>query len=67
MGRLSTSLIGRPRTMAAPAASGDCVHGQSLPPKPEPMNRLTTRTRSRGSPNMSARTLRWFTTAWVLS
>ena len=65
--RLSTSLTGLPSCRAAAAASAQCVHGNSLPPKPEPRYREITRTFSFGSPNICAMTLRAFTTPCVES
>src|SRR5262249_22750792 len=47
---------------AAAAASGQCVHGHSLLPKPDPTNLLMTRTFSCGRPNICARTPRRLTT-----
>ena len=56
--RLSTSLTGLPSCRAAATASGQCVHGQSLLPKPEPTNLVMTRTFSFGKPNICASTPR---------
>ena len=60
--RLTTSLTGLPSCRAAAAASGQCVQGNSLPPKPEPTNFVMTRTFSFGKPNICASTLRRLTT-----
>ena len=48
---------GLPTCRAAAAASGQCVHGNNLLPKPEPTNFVMTRTFSSGRPNICARTL----------
>ena len=60
--RLTTSFTGLPSCRAAAAASGQCVHGHSLPPKPEPTNFVMTRTFSFGKPNICASTPRRLTT-----
>ena len=45
-------LHGRPSVRAAAAASSECGHGHSLPPKPEPRYREITRTFSCGTPSI---------------
>src|SRR6266545_6806447 len=54
--RLTTSFTGLPNCRAAAAASGHCVHGNNLLPKPEPTNLVMTRTFSFGKPNICAST-----------
>ena len=46
----TVSLTGRLSVRAAAAASAECGHGKSLPPKPEPMKREMTSTFSLGTP-----------------
>src|SRR5258708_2617600 len=51
--RLTNSFTGWLRFRADAAANRQCVHGQSLPPKPEPKNFDITRTFSGGTPSIA--------------
>jgi hypothetical protein len=56
--RVSTSFTGRPDSRAAIAARISCDHAPPLLPKPPPVKCDTTRTLSRGMPNVCATVLR---------